>query len=188
MSLVDTILAHHTSAEAAMLMDELCDAYADAYGAISVEDTHDKTSAFRDRATGALQAVNYALVTARFGGQLVGFSFGYSLRPDTSWWDGLLPEPSSEFSIESGSRTFVLSEIEVRRSWQARSLGRRIHDALLGERSEERATLATGPDHTSQSIYERWGWRKVGRVPGSSNDYFAAYDLFVLPLPLIPRL
>lgn len=47
----DPTLAHHTSAEAAQLMDERCDAYADAHGAVPGADTREKSSAFRDRAT-----------------------------------------------------------------------------------------------------------------------------------------
>ena len=45
-------LAHHTSAEAARLMDELCEVYADAYGAVAGEDIHQKSVAFRERDSG----------------------------------------------------------------------------------------------------------------------------------------
>ncbi|MGH3900220.1 MAG: hypothetical protein ACRDTA_18650 [Pseudonocardiaceae bacterium] len=65
-------LTHHTSAEAVRLMDELCDVYADAYGAVPGEDTREKSSAFRERATAALQGINYSLVTAQVDDQLVG--------------------------------------------------------------------------------------------------------------------
>ncbi|MGH3783840.1 MAG: hypothetical protein ACRDRO_25270, partial [Pseudonocardiaceae bacterium] len=70
----DLTLTHHTSAEAATLMDDLCDVYADAYGAVPGEDPREKSSAFRDRATAALEGVNYSLVTARFVYEMVGFS------------------------------------------------------------------------------------------------------------------
>jgi hypothetical protein len=36
----DPTLTHHTSAEAARLMDELCEVYPDAYGAVPGEDLH----------------------------------------------------------------------------------------------------------------------------------------------------
>jgi hypothetical protein len=55
-------------------------------------------------------------VTARVGAELVGFAFGYSLQPEGGWWDGLSPEPPEGFIEETGSRTVVLSEIEVRRA------------------------------------------------------------------------
>ena len=45
-------------------MDELCEVYADAYGAVGDEDIHQKSSAFRERATAALHGINYSLATA----------------------------------------------------------------------------------------------------------------------------
>jgi len=181
----DLTLAHHTSAEAVKLMDELCEVYADAYGAVPGEDIWEKSSAFRERATAAQQGRNYSLVTARVGDQLVGFAFGYSLRPERGWWDGLSPEPPEGFTLETGSRTVVLSEIEVRRAWQGRGIGRTVHDAFLSQRSEERATLASNPKAAdTHALYERWGWQKMGIVPGKPGAYYREYVRFVLPLPL----
>ena len=175
-------LAHHGGAAAAELLDELCDVYADAYG---VEPTTEKTSAFRGRVGKQFERPGFALVTAQAEGRFIGFALGHTLpEGDTYWWKGLEPAPPAEFTTENGSRTFVLSEIEVRRAWQAKGVGRAVHDALLGERQEERATLATGPDAASQPVYDRWGWQKVGRVPGTGGDYYSAYDLFVISLPL----
>jgi GNAT superfamily N-acetyltransferase len=177
----DGACVHHSGAEASQLLDDLCDAYADAYG---VEPTTDKTSAFRGRTLKQLDRPGFDLVAAHIEEQLVGFAFGYTLGSGTVWWDGLEPTPTDEFRQEDGARTFVLSEIEVRRAWQEKGVGRELHDALLGRRQEQRATLATGPDALSQAVYERWGWRKVGRVPGADGDYYSAYDLFVVALPL----
>lgn len=183
----DLTLTHHTSDEATKLMDELCDVYADAYGAVPGEDTRKKSSAFRDRATAAQQGASYSLVTAHVGEQLVGFAFGYSLRPERGWWDGLSPEPPEGFTEETGSRTVVLSEIEVRRAWQGKGVGRTVHDAFLSQRSEERATLASNPKAAdTHALYERWGWQKMGIVPGKPGAYYREYVRFVLPLPLPP--
>ncbi len=126
----DLTLTHHISTEAAKLMDELCEVYADAYGAVPGEDIREKSSAFRERATAAQQGLNYSLVTAHVGDQLVGFAFGYSLRAERGWWDGLKPEPPEGFTNETGSRTVVLSEIEVRRAWQGKGIGRTVHDSM----------------------------------------------------------
>jgi len=172
-------LAHHDGQAAEAMLDELCDAYADAYGV----EPGEKVDAFRGRASKQFARPGFALVTARAVERLVGFAFGYVLQPDTHWWTGLAPAPGEDFETETGARTFVLSEIEVRRAWQGSGVGRRIHDALLGDRREERATLATGPDAEAQAVYLGWGWQSVGRVPGADGDYYSAYDLFVLPLP-----
>ncbi|MGH3942360.1 MAG: GNAT family N-acetyltransferase [Pseudonocardiaceae bacterium] len=178
-------LTPHTATEAGWLMDELCEVYADAYGAVPGEDIREKSDAFRDRATGALAARNYSLVTAEVGGQLVGFVFGYSLRSGRGWWDGLSPEPPEGFTEETGDRTVVLAEIEVRRAWQGHGIGRAVHDAFLVSRSEERATLASNPKATdTHALYERWGWQKIGIIPGKSGAYYREYACFMLPLPV----
>jgi GNAT superfamily N-acetyltransferase len=182
MTINDVSLTHHDGEQAVGLLAELCDAYADAYG---VKPGEEKTAAFRRRAEKQFTRPGFALVTARDGGRLVGFVFGYTLPAgDTHWWGGVQPEPSAEFLEETGSRTWVLSEIEVRRAWQGKGVGRALHDAILGARGEERATLATGPDAAAQPVYESWEWRPVGRIPGDESDYYSAYDLFVLELPV----
>ena len=169
---------HHDAQGAATLLDALCMVYADAYGV----EPGIKTTSFRDRAERAATVDGYALATAMADGEILGFAFGYSLPEKTRWWEGLQPDPGEAWRTEDGTRTFVLSEIEVRRSWQGSGVGRLLHDSLVEGRAEERATLATSPDAEVQPVYERWGWQKLGRVPGTDNDYHSAYDLFVLPL------
>ncbi|HEV2089328.1 MAG TPA: GNAT family N-acetyltransferase [Cryptosporangiaceae bacterium] len=171
-------LSHHTSAEAQEMLDELGEVYADAY---QVEPGGEKVEAFRGRAMAAFGSANFDLVTARADGELVGFVFGYSLER-SAWWDGLDPQPEPGFTEENGSRTAVLSEIEVRHAWQRQGLGRRLQEEFLRTRSEERATLATGSEVPSQHVYPRWGWTKVGLVPGRPGAYFWAYWRFIRPL------
>jgi ribosomal protein S18 acetylase RimI-like enzyme len=177
----DLVLTNHTSAEAATLMDELCEVYADAY---AVERHGEKTAAFRLRATKALDRPRYGLLTAQDGAQIVGFVFGYALPAGTYWWDGLAPAPAGGFTTEDGTRTFALAEIEIRRAWQGKGLGRVLNDTILAQRQEQRATLATGPQaDAAREIYERWGWQPVGKIPGKpGSSYFSEYMLYVLPL------
>jgi len=177
----DISLTRHAADSAGALLDNLCDVYSDAYGVAS---QGEKTIAFRNRAMKGMSRPNFELAVARSDNELVGFAFGYSLSSDdTYWWEGLRPKPSREFVIESGRRTFVLAEIEVLRSRQGMGVGRLLHDDLLKGRHEERATLASNPSASStHAVYENWGWQRAGQVPGSSGDYFDAYDLFVLPL------
>ncbi len=174
----DYALAHHDGAAAALLLDELSAVYADAYGV----EPGEKTEAFRGRAQRAFETAGFDLVTARADGELAGFVFGYSMPADSLWWQGLEPSQSADFYRETGTRTAVLSEIEVRRALQRQGLGRRLHDAFLSARREERATLATGVDVPSRHVYPRWGWTEVGVVPGTPGAYFSAYRRFILPL------
>ncbi len=177
----DLTLTNHDSADAAKLMDALCDVYADAYG---VEPDGEKTAAFRVRATKALDRPLYGLLTAQDGTQMIGFVFGYALPAGSYWWDGLTPTPPEGFTTEDGTRTFALAEIEVRHVWQGKGAGRLLNDAILAQRHEQRATLATGPQaDAARAIYEGWGWQPVGKIPGKpGTSYFSEYTLYVLPL------
>lgn len=182
-------LTHHAAGAVPPLLDEICDAYADAYGEVPGEDVDHKATAFRGRALKALERPNYELVTADGPQGTAGFVFGYSLPPDTHWWAGLSPEPAGGFTDEDGNRTFALAEIEVRRAWQGHGIGRLLHDEILIGRHEERATLATGPSADAvRAVYERWGWQPVGKIPGTPGvSWFNEYTLYVLPLPLAER-
>lgn len=181
----ELIFSRHAGPDAADLLDELCAVYADAYGHVPGEDSGVKTAAFRDRASLALDARNYELMTARAGEEIVGFVFGYSLRPEREWWSGLTPSPPAGFPDETGDRTVVLAEIEVRKAWQGRGVGHRLHDEFLGGRHEERATLTANPVATAtHTLYERWGWQRMGVKPGRPGAYYQEYVVFALPLPL----
>ncbi|ROO61722.1 acetyltransferase (GNAT) family protein [Micromonospora sp. Llam0] len=172
------------AAAAAAMLDQLAEVYADAYGQVPGEDTGVKADAFRDRATAALGARNYELVTARSGDELVGFVLGYSLRQERDWFGGLDPAPEPGFTDErGGERTVVLAEIEVRKAWQGKGIGRGLHDTFLGGRREERATLSANPVATAtHALYERWGWVRVGTKPGPPGAYYREYAVFVRPL------
>jgi ribosomal protein S18 acetylase RimI-like enzyme len=174
----DVTYVRVNAADAASLMDQLCDVYADAYGEVPGEDTKVKTDAFRDRATGALSARNYELVTAQAAdGEMVGFVFGYSLRQERDWFAGLEPAPEPGFTDErGGERTVVLAEIEVRKAWQGKGIGRRLHDEFLSGRREERATLTANPVATAtHALYEGRGWGRVGTIPGRPGAYYRHY-------------
>jgi ribosomal protein S18 acetylase RimI-like enzyme len=181
----DVVLTRHGPADVPDLLDEICDAYADAYGDVPGEDSAVKVAAFRGRAASALTARNYELVVARDDGRIVGFVFGYGLRADSAWWQGLDPEPPTGFTAETGDRTVLLAEIEVRRDWQGKGVGHMLHDSFLGGRPEERATLVSNPDASStQALYEGWGWTRMGVVPGGLSSYYPEYVIFVLSLPV----
>jgi hypothetical protein len=92
----DLSLNHHTSAEAIKLLDKLCEAYADAYGTVPDEDIREKSSAFRERARAAPQGLNYSLVTAHVGDQLVGWLVGwFHLRLQLAARAGMVGRPAA---------------------------------------------------------------------------------------------
>jgi GNAT superfamily N-acetyltransferase len=124
------------------------------------------------------------MVTAWAEDRLIGFAYGATLGPCTNWWDNLLAPLPKAYIVESGERTFAIIDFGVRKPWRGQGIGRRLHDELLGDRREERATLAILPEAiATRAIYERWGWRKVVRLneidPTAPHHTF---DIMVLPL------
>lgn len=129
------------------------------------------------------QSSGFETVTARVGGALVGFVYGLPLPVGSSWWEGLDPAPPEGFTDETGDRTFAVIDLAVLPERRGRGLGRRLMDELLGSRTEERATLATSPHgQRVQQMYERWGWRKIGRVPGGEGTTQPEFDLYTIAL------
>jgi GNAT superfamily N-acetyltransferase len=114
----------------------------------------------------------FVLAEARHGGYLVGYAAGMPLRPSTSWWRELTAPLPGQVTAEHPGRTFLLADLLVRRSWRRQGIGRALHDLILADRTEERATLAVLPAAApAQQAFRAWGWRKVARTraagPGS---------------------
>jgi GNAT superfamily N-acetyltransferase len=114
----------------------------------------------------------FVLAEACHGGYLVGYAFGMPLRPSTSWWRHLTTPLPDEVTAEHPGRTFALIELAVRASWRRQGIAGALHDLILANRPEERATLTVLPAATpAQQAFRTWGWRRVGRThdtePGS---------------------
>jgi ribosomal protein S18 acetylase RimI-like enzyme len=173
-------IQHLDSSGAAKIFEEIVSVYTTVYADSETEEDFEN---FRARGATQLQGKGFDLVTARQGGELVGFAYGLTLQEGSTWWRGLEPKPAEGFTEETGDRSFAVIELAVLPNYRSQGLGRRLMDELLAGRYEERATLATDPSKTDvQSMYERWGWRKVGRVPGVPGAPLPAFDLYVLPL------
>lgn len=125
----------------------------------------------------------FEAVIARSEGVLVGFVYGLPLSAGSHWWDGLKPPSPADFTVETGRRTFAVIDLAVLQPQRGGGVGRRLMDELLRPRREQRATLATGAgERQVQEMYERWGWRKVGRTPGAEGETEPWFDLYVIIL------
>jgi ribosomal protein S18 acetylase RimI-like enzyme len=132
----------------------------------------------------------FALAEARHGGYLVGYAAGMPLRPSTSWWRDLTTALPAAVTAEYPGRTFALTELLVRASWRRQGIGRELHELLLGDRPEERATLTVPPGAgAAQAAFRSWGWRKVARARGDEAALGTdpVLDVLVIDLPLPPR-
>ncbi len=124
----------------------------------------------------------FSLIEARDGHELAGIGFGVTLQPSTPWWHNLTAPLPAEVTTERDGRTFALVELLVRAPWRRRHIAQDMHDLLLKDRSEERATLTVLPAAApAQAAYHAWGWRKLAQkrnpLPGSP-----LFDVLVKPL------
>jgi len=156
-----------------------CDAYADLIASGGV---FESAEAARSRFDAYTSRDGFDLVVAYLGGEPVGQAWGWALRADSAWWEGLSAEPEPGFTTEDGTRTFAFSELMVRRQWRGRGVARALHDELLRTRREERATLLVLPGNAdAYRAYTRWGWRRVGELRPGWPDA-PLLDVLVLPL------
>jgi ribosomal protein S18 acetylase RimI-like enzyme len=128
----------------------------------------------------------FVLAAAHHGGYLVGFAAGMPLRPSTSWWRKLTTPLPEDDTDEYHGRTFALTDLAVRAAWRRQGVGRELHDLVLADRTEERATLTVAPDATAaQTAFRAWGWQKVARTRGDDPDS-GVLDVLVTALPYQP--
>jgi GNAT superfamily N-acetyltransferase len=105
------------------------------------------------------------------------------LRPSTSWWRDLTTPLPDQMTAEYAGRTFALTDLLVRASWRRQGIGRTLHDLILQDRHEERATLTVLPAAApAQRAFRDWGWRKVARTRDPLPSAPVA-DVLVTALP-----
>ena len=168
--------------QAAAHTGELLALHAEVYAGLPCQRDNDAVL-FADRFRVQRRQPGFVLAEARNGGYLVGYAAGMPLRPSTSWWRDLTTRLPDEVTAEYPGRTFALTELLVRASWRRQGIAQTLHDLILGNRPEQRATLTVPVAATpAQNAFRKWGWRKVARTrdprPGSP-----ASDLLVTTLP-----
>jgi hypothetical protein len=106
------------------------------------------------------------------GFALAGFAFGVTLQPSTPRWRNLTTTLPPEVTTKRPGRSFALVELLVWAPWRRQHVAQGLHDLLLHDRPEERATLTVLPAAApAQAAYRKWGWHRVAQkrnpLPGS---------------------
>ena len=93
-----------------------------------------------------------------------------------------MPPVAPEVLAETGSRTFALNEIMVRAPWRGTTIARRIHDAPIHTRPEQRSTLLVEQSlPKGRRRYEEWGYTWLGDLR-PDVPYAPVLDAMILPL------
>lgn len=162
------------------LLDPICALYDDVFSAPPFFWREDESELHRQRLLRLLDDPSFGVVVAQAGEELAGFAYGFRLPADTPRWARLIGDASPEMTAERPGRTFLLFDYAVRASLRGRGLGRRLHNALLGSRDEERATLTVQPTAKgTKAIYEHLGWRRVGQFEGGPTSAAPVFDVYL---------
>jgi GNAT superfamily N-acetyltransferase len=135
---------------------------------------------FAERLAEHVTDPGFELVTGCLDGLLVGYGYGSSLPVENWFWSSLEGVLDPDLAQETGSRTFWLRELLVRKRYQRRGYAHRLHDVLLSKRPEERAVLFVRRDNPARLLYLRWGWKTVGVLPPQVDS--PQFEAMLLPL------
>ncbi|MFF4350670.1 GNAT family N-acetyltransferase [Streptomyces sp. NPDC001530] len=159
---------------------ELLDVYAEIYADRLGEEFH-SIERFDERLGWNTEVPGFAAVVGYLDDTPIGYAYGCTLPADTRWWNGLLTPVPDGAIVETGARTFALSELMVVEKLRGTGVAHQIHDELLRSRPEERVTLLVERDHPKvRGLYETWGYEWFGEVQPFTDA--PLYDAMVLNL------
>lgn len=170
--------------EAANQLDAFLEAYEEVYAEPPYREGPSDIAEFIDHYQVHAQRAGMRLVLARNGDQVVGFTYGYLLPADSTWWDNVQEDLAEDFTREDGTRTWVILELAVRKAWRRRGVAANLHDLLIEGLGVERVTLTVRPEpeaKAAQSAYAKWGYREVGLSHPWAEAPF--YTALILDLP-----
>ncbi|MGH3428666.1 MAG: GNAT family N-acetyltransferase [Mycobacteriales bacterium] len=178
----DVDLVTINSDQAQFHLEELIETYLDVHS--SDADEFFSEERYRRQLESHLKAPGWAAVCAYQEGKLIGYVYGFRLSEGTAWWDGLVDEAPADFVHETGTKTFAISELLVRKKYQRQGVATLLHNELVENRTEERATLLVRPENSAaQTAYQSWGWQKVNRLhPDWGSITAPTYDVMIRQL------
>lgn len=157
---------HYGQAETAGIRELLLDVHDGEYaGSDDPFHSRERFGEFVDSWSGK---EGFACVVGYDGEEPVGFAYGAPFAAGR-WWRG------SGLPVGYAGPSFALSELMVLPRWRKTGVSTRLHDALVGARTEARATLLVDVLHPRvQALYESWGYTKVDeQQPFSDSPVFA---------------
>ncbi|UUU32395.1 GNAT family N-acetyltransferase [Streptomyces sp. CA-210063] len=153
--------SYYTGAQLAEIRGTLLDVYADVYAEDIATNPFFSMERFEERLEGHVAAGGWGCVVADVGGDVAGFTYGFTARDDVS--------------------TFKLCENMLRERWRKRGISRVMHDELMSQRQEKRAELLVRRERPRLRVmYETWGYEHAGeKLPFPDSPL---YDVMVLAL------
>jgi GNAT superfamily N-acetyltransferase len=157
-------LSTYTASHLPAIRQTLLDVYAEVYEAEIKADPFFSVERFDERLTRQASASGWMCVLGDVEGKPAGYAYGSTVQPG-GWWNNPQTPMDPDLIRETGSRTFGLFEVMVRKPWRGEGVARGIHDELMKQRTEQRAALTVEKAHPKvRALYETWGYYKVGEL------------------------
>ncbi|MFD8783527.1 GNAT family N-acetyltransferase [Kitasatospora sp. NPDC059599] len=153
-----TVELRHRTALDPEIRQDLLDVYADVRAPLLHLPNY-RVAVFAERLDRHAVEPGFGLVLGYDGELPVGYAYGNTVEAGDRYWARMterLPDGYTD------TPALAVKEIGVRTPWRGTGTARRIHDALLAERAEDRVTLLVNPlagDGKVQRLYEAWGYR-----------------------------
>lgn len=181
-------VARYGRADYSGIRQQLLDVFAEVYAAEAEVDPFFSLSRFADRLDRHASHGRWSCAVGEIGREVVGYAYG---RPDSAeeWQSMTAAENPEVYRYGGNGDMFGLCEIMVRRSWRGAGIARTLHDELMRDRPEPRASLLVESDHVRvRETYERWGSRRVASSqPFPDSPLYEAMVLRLRPAPLPER-
>ncbi len=159
----------YNTEEAQPLVEQLIETYLDVYK--DADPNFFNETRYRQQLTSHMTAPLWELITATIDSVLVGYIYGFALRENSRWGEGLQTSLSDNQLHETGDRTVAVSEILVTEPHRRKHIAETLHTDFMERRTEKRATLLVEPDNIpAVTAYEKWGYEPIGLLtPGWDN-------------------
>jgi GNAT superfamily N-acetyltransferase len=159
-------ISRYKRGHAGEVRQSLVDVYGEVYAIEAAADPFFSVPRFAARLDGHTATPGWACVVGTVGDDIVGYAYG---RPDSaSDWEDVTGATEDVSRFASG--TFGLCEIMVREPWRGTGIARQLHDELMQDRPEARASLLVEETHPRvRATYERWGYRTVGQLKPAAD-------------------
>jgi GNAT superfamily N-acetyltransferase len=98
------------------------------------------------------------------GDRIVGFAYGFTLRPGQPWRDDMAGHLVRDLADEWLDGHFGLAQFGVVADQRRRSIGGRLHDVLIDGVPHPRSVLTVYEDNAAAlAFYTDRGWSELGR-------------------------
>ncbi|MCS0638959.1 GNAT family N-acetyltransferase [Streptomyces sp. LP05-1] len=170
----ELVIRRFTHEDFPRIRQALLDIHGDAYADAMDDEFNQRFPWFVDHWGGN---TDFACVIAFDGEDPVAFAYGAPATPMREWWREHLKEAPERH------RTFSYSELAVRVKYRKTGTAELVTRALLKDRDDDLVVLLVDTGHPRvRTLYESWGFRKVGeRQPFPDSPVYAVM-LAELPL------